>query len=120
MTYVCVVCRRRYTDEDRHVASDAHLEAMADQTVEEWSALPPYDPTAVGIAKQIARMEYFGEDYDGWRRAMGLPDTPETLLINRRISAVWIRSLRMPDWNERMEYARKVIRLEIEGIEFEP
>jgi hypothetical protein len=121
--YVCAVCLTHsvsrgwagYNDEAIHVATDSHLEAMAVETVREWAAMPPLDPVSVGIAKQIARMEV-SYGFDDWRRAMGLPDDAATLVISRRISAVWIKAIGLPDYEERMAYARKLIEIE-QGME---
>lgn len=122
--HICSVCREHpvsarravYTDEASHVQTDAHLEAMAAETVREWLALPPLHPTAIGIAKQIARIEFFYGNYDAWREAMALPDTPEALLINRRIAAIWIAAIGAPRFEERMAYARKLIEVEQKGV----
>lgn len=95
-----------------------HLEAMADESVREWLALPTLDPNAVGFAKQIARIEHYHFDYLAWRRSMGLPDTDETSLIHRRISWIWLRATAESDFEDRMAYARKTFRLELgEGDE---
>lgn len=117
--YICTLCGYRYTDEGRHVASIAHLEAMAAQTVEEWAALSPADPIAINLARQMARLEYFYYDYDDWRRAMALPDTPDTLVIYRRLSAIWVRAIGyLPGFEGQMKLARESIRLEVEGIDY--
>lgn len=110
--HICALCARPYTDAASHVETDVHLEAMADTDVRDWLALPPTDPTAVAFAKQIARLEHFYDNYRDWVAAMGLPDTPETFLINRRIAWIWIKAQGVPDYEQRMRYARKVIELE--------
>lgn len=118
---VCTVCVALpvarpwavYTDEASHVTTELHLEAMADESVREWLALPSTHPDAIAFAKQIARMEHFYYSYDDWRRAMGLPDTPETLVISRRISAIWIRAIGEADYELRMAYARALIAVDL-------
>jgi hypothetical protein len=88
---------------------------MARESVAEWLALPIGHPDAIAFAKQIARLEYFYDDYNGWRHHLGLPDTAETLLANRRISACWIVAIGIPEYEDRMMFPRRAVLLEIEG-----
>jgi len=112
---ICGLCRRRFTNETSHVATDVHLEAMADQSVREWLALPDFDPVAVAFTKQFARMEFYAGQLDKWCQAMDLPDDAETLLVARRISWCWVKAIGTEAFERRMAYARKVIELEITG-----
>lgn len=112
---VCITCRFRYTDEARHVTTDVHLEAMADESVREWLALSPFDAEAVRFAKQLARLARYAGDFAAWCAALGLDDNDESLLLNRRISWCWIKSIGLPGVDERMAYAETIIRLEAEG-----
>lgn len=116
-TRVCAVCGSRFTDDARHVATDIHLEAMALDTVRDWAAMPVGSPESIAIARQIARLEVFWDDYRAWCAAMLLdPTSDDALLINRRISAVWIKAIAMIDFEERMAPGRRRIEIEIHGI----
>lgn len=116
---ICTVCQRRYANPTTHVTTDAHLLAMADESVREWLALPANDPNAIAFAKQIARLEALYDSYDDWCRAMGLPDTTETLVVFRRISAIWIKAIGTPDYARRMSYPRALIDIELGKVPLE-
>src|SRR5512143_1756698 len=113
---ICVVCHRRYRDETSHVATDIHLEAMADETVREWIARSPNDPVSIDFARQIARLEFYYDSPANWRASMSLPDTPETELLARRIRWCWIKAMGLEDFDERMRFARVAFRLEALGL----
>lgn len=120
MTRICTICLSEpvasrwatYTDEASHVLTDLHLEAMATETVRDWAARPPFDPDAVGLAKQLARLELFYGDYQAWLDDMGLPDNDESFALSKRLGAVWIKAIVVPGYEKRMTYARKLIEAE--------
>ena len=111
---MCGLCLTTYHDPSGHIATDVHLEAMAEASIREWIALPASDQSALGFAKQIARLERV-YSYDDWRRSIGLPDTDETLLVYRRMSWVWIKAIGLPDYEDRLAYAREALELELKG-----